>query len=328
MNDTSQLRPMAIRDLLDAAFQLYRRHFVTFFGIAALPMIPLAILQFYVQAYLGGNMFEEMMGLPSSPPIGGASIFDMLPWRTMIVYYAATFGLAILQVLIVQGLITGALAHAIANSYLGRPLTILEAYGFGLSKYLSLIAVALLLFFGTLLLALLLLGVPSAALIGLSNTASPSAGVGLALLASVVLIGAIVLLVLALIFFSIKLLLSTQAIVLEGHGPIAAMKRSWHLVSGSFWRTLLIVLLMGVIVYLLSGIPATVVSFALTLANPTAPDQMMRNQAIATLFGQLGQILVMPLQLGLFTLLYYDLRVRKEGFDLEIMAQHYAVSRV
>jgi hypothetical protein len=30
---------------------------------------------------------------------------------------------------------------------------------------------------------------------------------------------------------------------------------------------------------------------------------------------------VLPLQLAIYTLLYYDLRIRKEGYDLELMAQ-------
>ena len=44
-----QLRPMSLSDMLDAAFRLYRKHFLTFVGIVALLLVPMAILQFLVQ---------------------------------------------------------------------------------------------------------------------------------------------------------------------------------------------------------------------------------------------------------------------------------------
>ena len=51
MEQTPQprLRPMALADMLDTAFRLYRRHFLTFVGIVALLQVPMAIVQFLAQ---------------------------------------------------------------------------------------------------------------------------------------------------------------------------------------------------------------------------------------------------------------------------------------
>jgi hypothetical protein len=45
--------------------------------------------------------------------------------------------------------------------------------------------------------------------------------------------------------------------------------------------------------------------------------QRILNQAVSGV----TNIVVQPIQLGTVTLLYYDLRIRKEGFDLERLAR-------
>ena len=78
---------------------------------------------------------------------------------------------------------------------------------------------------------------------------------------------------------------------------------------------------MYMLAYLIAGIPSMITSFALTFLSGNALDTLVRNQIIVAVVAQIGQILVLPLQLIIFTLLYYDLRIRKEGYDLELMAQ-------
>jgi hypothetical protein len=46
--------------------------------------------------------------------------------------------------------------------------------------------------------------------------------------------------------------------------------------------------------------------------------------ALTTLGGNLASLLIYPFFTVVITLLYYDLRIRKEGFDLEIMATELA----
>ncbi len=125
------------------------------------------------------------------------------------------------------------------------------------------------------------------------------------------------------LFFFIRFVLATQAIVLEQRGPLAGLGRSWRLIGGSFWRTFVIFILVILLSLLISAVPAYLVTFLLTLIgeNASSVGVFVRNQAIATLVSQIGLIIAYPLLFSIYTLLYYDLRVRKEGYDIEILAQ-------
>lgn len=328
MTPTAQLRPMTIGDMFDAAFRLYRAHFITFIGIVALLQIPMAILQFLVQVTIGGPAFRDILRFSGRPPslLPGQNIADVLPIGAFLAFYGITLALSAIQYLVVQNLITGALANAIGKTYLGRPITITSAYGFGARRYGALILASLLPFLtGAIMIALIVgcsLGGSAALLTGRSRSGTAA----LVLLLVLAVFGLMVVVGLAALFFLIRFLLTTQAIVLEGQGPLAGLRRSWRLVSGSFWRTSGVVVLMGILTYLVSAMPAAIASFALTLSGGSPLDNLVRNQAITTLLAQVGLIIALPLQLSVYTLLYYDLRVRKEGYDLELMAQQAALT--
>ncbi len=100
-----------------------------------------------------------------------------------------------------------------------------------------------------------------------------------------------------------------QAIMLEGKGPLEALSRSRELVKGSWWRTFGIGIVFIVILLILNfvaGIPGSIASAASGEAG-----------GILLI---IGQSLVMPLGFIGATLVYFNLRIRKEGYTLETMA--------
>lgn len=324
-----RLRPMSIGDIFDAAFRLYRRHFLTFIGIAALLQVPMTMVQLTVQFLIGGQALENWLRFASRPPrvLPGQSVLDIFPFRDIALFAGISFALGVLQFLLVQNLITGALANAVARSYRGQPVSILGAYSIGARRFLALVGASL----ATLAIGVLFLAVVFGCTFGsvfvLFNNLSNRGGAGglLSGLGIVLLIfGAFLLLALIMLYFYTRLLMTTQAIVLEQQGPLGGIARSWRLVGGAFWRTLLIAVLMYILVYLIAGLPAGILSFALQILSGNSLDALMRNQIIVAVIAQVGQIVVLPLQLVIFTMLYYDLRVRKEGYDLELLAQQAA----
>lgn len=323
MDTSPTLRPMNIGDLLDGAFRLYRRHFLTFIGIAALLQVPLAILQFVFQLTVGGRALGSWMRAAQS--VGrlrpGQSLLDFLPVGDLLAYLALALLLGAVQYLLVYHLITGALSNAIARSYMGQRVSILEAYRLGWRRYLSLVGAAGVLFLVALLVMAVIFGCAFGTFAALLAARSSRVG-ALGAVVMVLLIFALMLVLAVLaLYLSTRLLVTTQAIVLEQRGPLAGIGRSWQLVGGAFWRTLLTLLLMALLTYMVAALPATLLSFALNIVSRGSVDALMRNQAITTLLTQVGQIIMLPLQLGVYTLLYYDLRVRKEGYDLELMAR-------
>lgn len=109
------------------------------------------------------------------------------------------------------------------------------------------------------------------------------------------------------------LALSTTVLVLES--PISAnnaMTRSWQLTRGSRWKVLLTVLV-AVVLLLVPIMVVTLMGVFGTLVG-------LWSKFIPLVLVGVLQIFVYPFFYTVITVLYYDLRVRKEGFDLELLA--------
>lgn len=108
------------------------------------------------------------------------------------------------------------------------------------------------------------------------------------------------------------------AIAIEELGPIEGMRRSWRLARPRFWPVLGISLLAGFIANALGQILGTIPTlFAIVLGGSFA----WVGVAVA---GTLTQIISLPIVTIAATLLYFDGRIRHEGFDLQIMASDLA----
>jgi hypothetical protein len=116
---------------------------------------------------------------------------------------------------------------------------------------------------------------------------------------------------------------ATSSIVcLEGRGGTGAMGRSRELVRGSGWRIFGFLLL----TILLQGVLVGPVSVAAELVLPRITDSMALRFTLSTVFQQILGMIVTPFFSAVLVLLYYDLRIRKEAFDLEVLAKNLGVS--
>jgi hypothetical protein len=109
--------------------------------------------------------------------------------------------------------------------------------------------------------------------------------------------------------------LGIQTVVLERLSPVAALRRSMRLTHGSFWRIVLFYFVIG----LVSGILSDTLTLLTGLVAGAAP--LSTRTAIEVLAGGVVQIFTSPFILILLTLLYYDIRIRREAFDIEMLAQ-------
>jgi hypothetical protein len=104
-----------------------------------------------------------------------------------------------------------------------------------------------------------------------------------------------------------------MAIVLEGEYTSAALSRSRELARGHFGHVLGTLVLLVIIVFgMMIGVGIALGLAAETLGITDRTVSLVLNLALTALY---------PLFSVGGTLLYYDLRIRKEGFDLEMMAQ-------
>jgi len=126
-----------------------------------------------------------------------------------------------------------------------------------------------------------------------------------------------VLLVIPGIIIMCGLLVSTQAMVLEDLSAGAAMSRSWDLTKGFRGKLFGLVFLVAVLIML----PSVVVTFftAPSQADYADIEALRRKIIVATAIQQVITVILYPLLYTALTIAYYDLRIRKEGFDLELL---------
>ena len=109
-------------------------------------------------------------------------------------------------------------------------------------------------------------------------------------------------------------LVAPAALIAEGLGPIGSLCRSWQLSRGHTWRmigyTMLLVLLMQLFNYVLEILLQMAMSAIL-------PDLYLGLQTgLVSAVHSIMSIVSVPIYTGAVVLLYYDLRIRSENYDL------------
>lgn len=103
---------------------------------------------------------------------------------------------------------------------------------------------------------------------------------------------------------------ATEAIMIEGTDPIAALGRSRDLVRGTWWRVFGI----GVVYVLIFSVLAFV-GFMVSFGVSSSLGEVLGTIAFAAVIA-----LILPVMLIGRTLVYLDLRVRKEGYRTDMLA--------
>jgi len=137
------------------------------------------------------------------------------------------------------------------------------------------------------------------------------------IIASVVTIIGFILLIIPGIIALVRLALAPAVLVVEDVRGTKAVGRSWRLTAGHFWRVLGTLILSG----LISAIGAAIIQIPTEFAAVAlGPD----GWPVSALGAALASALITPFSLLIVVLLYFDLRVRREGYDIEVMAQELA----
>lgn len=126
------------------------------------------------------------------------------------------------------------------------------------------------------------------------------------------------------IYFAMSWGLIFPVIVLEGHGGVEAMRRSWQLMKGRRWQFLICMIVIGVVAAVLIGIPAALFGVAagagiVVWGGRFDPDSgILAVQMAQVVLQTLGETLFLAFSYILITRFYFDARVRNEAYDLEL----------
>jgi hypothetical protein len=233
-----EIREMAFAEILDSAFRLLRDHFVLLVGTSAITLVPIQL---------------------------GMSLIPSVALRG-----AGAIGIGFLFLLIISPFVRALQAFVIGELYLGRSVSLGQAYRQILGIFFPL--------------------------------------TGTILLSSLAIMGATLLLILPGIYFVLAFVLINQVMVFERTFGTKALGRSRDLMQGNFLRAIGILLLEAVV----SG----TLSFGIELALRFVPWLWLHGIAagaaasVASAFGAAALVV-----------LYFDIRCRKEAFDLEHLAR-------
>jgi hypothetical protein len=308
------LRPLTVGDILNGAFTLIRSNPVATLGLAAVIQTIYGI----VSALITWRVLNSAHTLTSLPPQPTSAQLA----HALGQFFATYIPLVLLQVALVfvfQAMLTGMLTGALGRGLLGSKITIGEAWQ--IARLPAVIGVSLLV-----PLILLALWMPVAAVTIVLAAAKITAA---AILVGV--LGSIAALVLT-IWIWVRLSLAVPAVVLEGTGPVMALRRSWELVQGSWWRVFGILLLAWLVVALISvvlQVPFIIVRSVVgggsgftSVYSPGTTAAVAAPSVLGVAIGAIGSIIAAtctrPITAGVSVLLYTDMRMRKEGLDLAL----------
>jgi hypothetical protein len=258
-----RLRARSVTEIVDAAFQLYKRDALEYVFVTAVAYAPLVLAQLFV--------------------LRGFTVVGVPQFRAM---SSATIILGLLGIF-AYALMSGALSRFSSDVYLERPTGLGMAIRVVIPTVPRLIGATIL--FG---LVLMLGFIPIVVGAAITSIALTVLGFFLSIF---------------WMFYAIARFFAVfQLIVLEDRGVVAAFARSGVLSQGRKGHILLTLFLV-IVIFIVLSISVTMIS------------QLLGSMAGTVVLQSLYTVIAYPLIGITQMILYYDTRIRAEGFDIEVM---------
>jgi hypothetical protein len=311
-------RILSFGDVLDESIGLFRRHWVVYALISAVCLLPPGLIELLITTSGALDTRGLMTNIATGVPPNFSSVSNLIGTFLLIFLISGLFALAWTAAVVVT---TDEYVHG-TEPQVGR------VFGYVLRRYPFVLLTALLT-----LLSLILVGVAGAALFVVSAVLFPILILGT--LAATV--GMVIwwvkpsartgwlkwLIILATpgglpIYFAGTWALSLVATVLEGRGPVSAMRRSTELVDRHWFRAVAILLVATMIVSVLQYVPTILVQLPLTILALIRgqPSLSPTEQAISLAAGIVTQVLFASMASICYAVLFIDLRNRRDGTDI------------
>ncbi len=294
-----QVRPLDLGDIFDRAINLYARHFRAFAGIALVAIVPLALVQ-YFELRLEGPQLGALLAVWQHPERLGTqrlpALFDS----------PSSIALTVLSVVAGYVLTTFAVCAvgvATSDAYRKEPISVGAAYRTTLARWPAILGML-----GIVLGVLILCYVVLVFIVSIPLIVGVMFSSALALIAPIVTLLAVV-----AIFLTLALLLVLGAfaffgIAVEGRSVAAAIELAVSRIftRPQFRRALLCAIAAGAVMTVPAGLVDTVAFLGLG-----------RWPAAYVGLDSIVRCAILPFAALILAVYYFDVRVRREGFDLE-----------
>ena len=305
------LRPLTLGTLLGAAFQVLRRNPRPTFGFSLLITGGITLLALVVVGLVSFFAIARTLNASQADADAlAAGSVAMIVLSSLVPIALGIVGTAILQ---------GIVSLEVARGTVGEKLRLPGLWAAAKGRIGALIGWSLL------ITGIVIAAIVVAVLLGLIIVLGGTAGIVIGVLLGLLLgLGAAVLFA----WLSTKLALVPSVLMLERLPLRGAIARSWSLTGGHFWKTFGIILLVSVIVQTVASVIAAplqlIISFGAFLINPNGDNTGLAVAGIVVylltivltvVFGAISAVVMSATP----ALIYIDIRMRKEGLDLELI---------
>src|SRR5262249_5621576 len=312
MAELTILEPISTGDVIDRAVRLYRRNFIPLISVVAVPA-----LIYYASAMMVSYGYVQTLQSAQAGFNPAAAMMTLVGLGGYLVYLFA-----------ILGAISG-MSRAIGDHVmLGEPISFKACWRFA-TRRLGDMALMGLIFIPVLMLGTFVLGVVFVVLfmglafvVGLGSAAGLPTWLG-AIASAVLIIGSMLLFAALTLLVAARVIFVPTALMIEGRSAAAAFGRAFQLGGGRTWYRLGMIAVFSYFVSLATLAALLEPLLVIFWMNGWAVSDLMLhpgwNAAYAAV-NQISTLLVWPIWIASLTLLYFDTRVRKEGYDIELMA--------
>ena len=298
------LRPLSTGEILDRTFALYRSRFWLFAGIGILPAAAMLLGSIGRLLYVALTHREPTLQPGASPEVFAHAVSNLAVLQIYLLPATLLF-------LVAYGISHAATTMAVSSATQGGAIDVVAAYRATFTRWARWFLIAL-----RQLWSFLWPMLPPAGLF-LASIAIPGIRGNLGVFAGIAFVSW-VLLVAAFVLGLMNYLRNALAIpasVLEGVGVQNALLRSRILSAGCKGKIFLVLLLVYALQMVVGGIQVPL----LLLATTTRGAEHIVLQGVQLLVQFLAVLLVSPVASIALCLLYVDERVRREGYDIELL---------
>lgn len=299
-----ELRPLGFGEIFDRAVTLYIRNFVPFVALVLVLIVPLAIVQYFYNraAQPSFDYMIRVFSHPGTPPPEHMQTVFNSPSGIVTVGLLLTFGTLLWPFAL------NAVAVGVARLYRNRAVDFRSCYSIVLERWLPILGLIvvefLMLVGGYILLAFLIVAVVFLLTILAVASKLLSFWVGF-----IVGLGAGLAAFVALIPLFVALTFAMYAIVIEDCPIGESLSRGFRRVfnRSEFWRAFLFAI----------AAFATVACGTFIFNIVSIAALFFHQPMLQTVIDALGRAAVAPFGVVLMAIYYFDVRIRREGYDLE-----------
>lgn len=299
-----ELRPLGFGEIFDRAITLYVRNFIPFAGIVSIVIVPLAVVQYFLDASSAPS-WDAMMQILTHPGAPAPTkmpptIFDS-PGSLALVF------VAVAVTWMIWPFALNACAIGVARLYRGRPVEFSACYKTSLRRWPQVIgllmvdAFVFIVWYLTLVIAVMVVILLAFVLVRASAAAGVIGGV------FAILVMLMALLTLAPLF--VALTFSMNSVVIEERPVFESVGLGFSRIFNrkEFWRSILFSIAAFAVMMGASMVTGVITVIAM----------MFHQVWLEVIVSSATRAAVAPFSIVLLAIYYFDVRIRREGFDLE-----------